>query len=224
MQAWRALEVPTRKRLVRVLWVVFSLLVGVAVLCRVHPASAEVVLRWVMLTTGLAMTPVILESLLWVVGFALVGALAYVRLQLEKRDWELAAAMGGGGVGEVVAEAVETGTVLATAEGFLEAGELDEAWDVLMSVPRDVWDGVDCARVRVRWAMLAKRWREGEVAAGLLEGDKGSAKAVAEFLMARARDVAVGADTGESGNVQARRAEVKRLMREAKILCPQVEG
>lgn len=225
VQAWRALENRTRTRLIRLAWVIAGLLAGVAILCRLHPASGEAVLRFVMLSTGLAMTPVILETLLWISGFAVVGAIAYVRLQMEKREWEQVPVDGGGGGDDRSgAGQEEAASLVAAAERQLESGEVDPAWQTLMKVPRDAWDEVECLQVRIRWAMVAKRWREGALAIELLGGDEASGRVVAEFLMARARDIAAVAETGESGNRQARRAEIRRLTDEAKKAWPEVDG
>ena len=135
-------------------------------------------------------------------------------------------AMGGGGVAEAgkEGEAIDVEALLAAAEGHLEMGELPLAWETLMGVPRDAWDDEPCVRVRVRWAMLAHRWREGDQALELLEGKEASAEVVARYLVAKAADVEAVAETGESGNPQARRAEVKRLRAEAKKVWPEIEG
>ncbi len=169
---------------------------------------------------GLVATPIIFESISIFTGMTLILFFGWLKLVVFGAEWVEEAP---GDAAATLDEAEEAQVALAVAEGHLQMGQVDEAHNALLQVPRREWEKPECKIVRLAVGTAQKSWGECRVIVAELEAEENVdetiyAESVARYELAWA-DTIVEDGSGTPGS---RRAEAKQLRKRAQERCPEI--
>jgi|GEM_PF-3195698 len=224
---WHQLDQRTRRQIKMAVGIPFAAAVVVTVACLLDTPTAEFVRSCATKALGLVATPFFFETSIFLFGAFVVVVTGVFRSRLRKGDFVEIAVEPETVPPELEGRATRPcgkteDVALDVAEGYLNLGLPDEAWDALMRVPRKVWDSPSCVAVRLRFCMMEGRWSEAKMIVPILEEDVAFSKVLAEYEIAHARYLLAGSERGESGNARCRKAEAGGLLQSALTRYPDI--
>ena len=216
----RALDDEARKTIRTIVLVPGVLLVAGGIGYASYEPFASFVREVSLTMFGLIATPILFESITIFTGMTLILFFGWLKLVVFGAEWvEESPAE----TAPTMAEPEEAQVALAVAEGHLQMGQIDEAYNALLQVPRREWETPESKTVRLAVATAQERWGECRVIVAELEAEEDLNKDV--YAEPVARYEIAWADAiieGGSGTPGSRRAEATQLRKRAHERYPEL--
>ena len=216
----RTLDDEARKKLRMIVLVPGILLVVAGIGYASYEPFASFVREVSLTIFGLIATPFLFESISIFTGMTLILFFGWLKLVVFGAEWVEEPP---GDTAPTMAEPEEAQVALAVAEGHLQMGQLDEAHNALLQVPRRQWETPESKTVRLAVATAQGRWGECRVIVAELEAEEDLDKTVYAETVARYELAWADAIIREgSGTPGSRQAEAKQLRKRAHERYPEL--